>query len=70
MSMYLKKLKDLREDHDYTQKYIASILKISQNSYSDIERGITNISVDFLIKLADLYEVSVDYILGREKKII
>ena len=68
MSMYLKKLKDLREDHDYTQKYIASILNISQNSYSDIERGITNISVEFLIKLADLYEVSVDYILEREKR--
>lgn len=66
--MYLKWLKDLREDHDYTQKYIAVLLNISQNSYSDIERGITNISVEFLIKLADLYEVSVDYILEREKR--
>ena len=66
--MYLKRLKDLREDNDYTQKYIASLLKISQNSYSDIERGITNISVDFLIILADLYEVSIDYILERDNK--
>ena len=66
--MYLKRLKDLREDNDYTQKYIASLLKISQNSYSDIERGITNISVDFLILLADLYNVSIDYILERDNK--
>lgn len=66
--MYIKKLKDLREDHDYKQKYIADILGISQNSYSDIERGITNISVEALIKLADLYNVSIDYILDREKR--
>lgn len=64
--MYLRRLKDLREDHDYTQKYIASILHISQNSYSDIERGITNISIEFLIKLADLYNVSLDYIVERQ----
>ena len=66
--MYIKKLKDLREDHDYKQKYVADILGISQNSYSDIERGITNISVESLIKLADLYNVSIDYILDREKR--
>ncbi|MCR4898548.1 MAG: helix-turn-helix domain-containing protein, partial [Acholeplasmatales bacterium] len=52
--MYIKKLKDLRIDHDYTQKYIASILHISQNTYSDIELGKTNISVEALIILADL----------------
>ncbi len=65
--MYIKKLKDLRIDHDYTQKYIASILNISQNTYSDIELGKTNISVEALIKLADLYNVSLDYIVDRKK---
>jgi transcriptional regulator with XRE-family HTH domain len=63
--MYLKRLKDLREDHDYTQKYIASILKISQNSY---ERGITNLSIDALIILAKLYNVTTDYILEIDNK--
>lgn len=65
--MYLRRLKDLREDHDYTQKYVANVLNISQNSYSDIETGKTNISIEFLIQLADLYNVSTDYILERKK---
>ncbi len=65
--MYIKKLKDLRIDHDYTQKYIASILNISQNTYSDIELGKTNISVEALIILADLYNVTLDYIVDRKK---
>ncbi|MBQ7641737.1 MAG: helix-turn-helix transcriptional regulator [Acholeplasmatales bacterium] len=65
--MYLKKLKDLREDHDYTQKYVASVLNISQNSYSDIETGKTNISIESLIKLADLYNVTLDYLVDRKK---
>lgn len=65
--MYIKKLKDLRIDHDYTQKYIASILHISQNTYSDLELGKTNISVEALIILADLYNVTLDYIVDRKK---
>ena len=64
--MYFRRLKELREDHDYTQKYVASILHISQNNYSDIERGITNISIDFLITLANLYDVSIDFIVERK----
>lgn len=66
--MYLRRLKDLREDYDYTQKYIASLLKISQNSYSDIERGITNLSIDALVILAKLYNVTSDYILELDTK--
>ena len=65
--MYIKKLKDLRIDHDYIQKYIASILHISQNTYSDLELGKTNISVEALIILADLYNVTLDYIVDRKK---
>ncbi len=64
--MYFRRLRELREDHDYTQKYVASILHISQNNYSDIERGKTAISVDFLITLADLYDVSIDFIVNRK----
>ena len=64
--MYFRRLKELREDHDYTQKYIASILHISQNNYSDIERGVTNISIEFLITLANLYDVTIDFIVERK----
>lgn len=58
------RIKDLREDKDLKQVVIANYLGIRQNSYSQIEKGINNLQVDHLIKLADFYNVSVDYILG------
>ena len=61
---YLKRLRDLREDNDYTQKQIAEILKIHQTTYSDYEIGNLNIPVDVLIELAKLYNTSIDYIVG------
>lgn len=65
--MYLK-IKDLREDHDLSQKEVAKILNISQVAYSYYEIGKRNIPLDLLIKLADYYNVSLDYIVGRLKK--
>ena len=66
IKMYFRRLKELREDNDYTQKFVASILHISQNNYSDIERGVTNISIEFLIALANLYDVTIDFIVERK----
>ena len=63
--MYYPRLKDLREDNDYTQKQIAEILKIHQTTYSDYEIGNLNIPVDVLIELAKLYNTSIDYILNE-----
>lgn len=63
-----KRIKDLREDHDLTQKEIAKILKISQRGYSHYETGDNNIPVEILIKLAKFYKVSTDYILGLTNK--
>ncbi len=63
--MYFRRLKDLREDHDMKQVDIAKYLGIQQTVYSRYERGFQTIPVEHLIKLADLYNVSVDYILGR-----
>lgn len=60
--MYLRRLRDLREDHDYTQKYVAEILKITRPQYSLYETGKRDISVDYLIILAKLYNVTIDYI--------
>ncbi|MBE6815390.1 MAG: helix-turn-helix transcriptional regulator [Ruminococcaceae bacterium] len=59
-----KRVRDLREDNDYTQKQIAEILKIHQTTYSDYELGNLNIPVDVLIELAKLYNTSIDYIVG------
>ena len=59
------RLKDLREDNDYTQKDIAKILFITQQQYSLYERGYRDIPSEALITLANLYKTSVDYILGR-----
>lgn len=66
--MYLKKLKDLRIDNDLYQKEIASILKITRQQYGLYESGKRDILIDLLIKLADFYHVSTDYILGRTNK--
>ena len=58
-------IRSLRIDNGYTQKQIAAYLGISQNTYSQYEIGVLNYPVDALIKLAELYGVSVDYLLGR-----
>ena len=66
--MYLKKLKDFRIDNDLYQKEVASILKITRQQYGLYESGKRDIPIDLLIKLADFYHVSTDYILGRTNK--
>lgn len=59
------RLKDLREDHDLLQKEIADYLNVSQVAYSYYESGKRMIPFELLIKLAEYYHTSVDYILGR-----
>ena len=58
-------IRNLRIDNGYTQKQIAAYLGISQNTYSQYEIGVLNYPVEALMKLADFYGVSVDYLLGR-----
>ena len=60
-----KRIRDLREDHDLKQSDIAILLKCTQSCYSFYENGQRDIPTDVLIKLADYYNVSVDYLLGR-----
>lgn len=62
---YLKRMRDLREDHDKTQQQIADILHTSQTMYARYERGANELPIHHLIKLCDFYEVSTDYFLGR-----
>ena len=58
-------IRNLRIDQGYTQKKVAEYLGVSQNTYSQYEIGILNYPIEVLEKLADFYEVSVDYLLGR-----
>lgn len=57
------RLRDLREDHDLTQKELAKYLNIRQNTYSQYEAGLRQIPISSLITLAVFYNTSVDYIL-------
>lgn len=63
--MYFPRLKDLREDKDLAQKEIASYLGIDQRVYSNYETGKRDIPVKFVIALANFYNTTTDYILGR-----
>lgn len=65
--MYLKRLRELREDRDKTQTEIAKILGMKQSQYSRYENGIRDLPLDSLITLAKYYNVSTDYILGIKK---
>lgn len=62
--MQYKRIRDLREDKDITQKQMASILHCSQQVYSNYELGQRDVPTEILIQLAQFHEVSVDYILG------
>lgn len=60
-----KRIRDLREDRDLSQSIVAKMLGMSQSGYSKYETGINDLPTSILIKLADFYEVSVDYLLER-----
>lgn len=67
--MKFKRLKDLREDHDMYQKEVAKLLGISQQYYSEYEKGKRTIPVQHLITLAKHYNTSIDYIVGLTDEI-
>lgn len=60
--MRFKRIRDLREDHDMFQKDVAKLLGISQQYYSEYEKGHRTIPVEHLMKLAKLYHTSLDYL--------
>ena len=70
MNNYYPRIRDMREDHDMTQVQVAEYLGMKQAQYSRYERGLRDTPTDVLIRLAQLYETSVDYLLGltREQK--
>ena len=63
--MKFQRIQDVRIDSDLSQKKIGEILHISQRSYSHYETGSRNIPIEMLIRLADYYDTTIDYLVGR-----
>lgn len=66
--LYIRRIRDLREDHDMTQQQVADYLGTSQTMYARYERGANELPIHHLISLCRLYHVSADYILGLSQK--
>lgn len=64
MALY-RRIRELREDHDLTQRQVAEQLGMKQPQYFRYEQGYRDLPTDILIRLADLYDTSTDYLLGR-----
>ncbi|MDE6455024.1 MAG: helix-turn-helix domain-containing protein [Dysosmobacter sp.] len=67
MKEYYEILKELREDHDYTQREIAGVLRTTQQVYSRYERGVNEMPVHHLRTLCEFYRVSADYVLSLKR---
>ncbi len=65
--MRFENIRSLREDNDKLQVELAAYLNVKQTTYSKYELGKINMPVEVLIKLADFYDVSLDYLVGRSK---
>ena len=70
--MKFQRIQDLRTDADLSQRELSEIPHISQRSYSHYETGSRNIPIEMLIRLANYYDTSIDYLVGRtdRKKMI
>ena len=66
--MVFERIRNLREDNDKKQQELADYLNVKQTTYSKYELGRVNIPIEVFMKLADYYDVSVDYLLGRAAK--
>ena len=65
MRVIYHRIRDLREDHDLSQTALAKILGMSQTGYSKYETGENDIPTQILIRLAEFYNTSIDYLLGQ-----
>ncbi len=69
MLSYIKRIRDLREDHDKTQQELADVLGTSQTMYARYERGANEMPIRHLVTLCKYYNVSADYLLGLKDTI-
>lgn len=68
MNMVYKNIKAIREDNDLTQRQMADLLNVSQNTYSQYETGKIEWTASSLIIIADYFNVSIDYLLDRTNR--
>lgn len=68
MIITFRNIRNIRDDRDFKQKDIAKVFSVSQNTYSQYETGVIALTAEVLIKLADFYDVSVDYLPDRTDK--
>ncbi len=66
---YRTRLRNIREDGDYTQEQIGAIINKSQQGYNHIEAGRAELKIDDLIKLCRFYNVSADYLIGLSDEV-
>ena len=66
--MIFQRIRDLWEDSDLTQEQVAEMLGVKQTTYSKYELGKILVPIDILIRLADFYQVSLDYLVGRSNR--
>lgn len=66
--MKYRRIRDLREDRDFTQQQLADRLFINRRTYAAYENGVNSMTPETLIKIADIYDVSIDYLLERTDK--
>ena len=63
--MVFNRIRDVREDHDWTQAYVAKMLNVTQACYARYELGQRDIPLELLIRLSQIYDTSIDYLLGQ-----
>ena len=61
-------IRNLREDNDWTQQYVADRIGVNRRTYSAYETGVNSMTPEILIQLAQLYQTSVDYLLGLTRE--
>ncbi|KIN80923.1 helix-turn-helix domain-containing protein [Clostridium botulinum] len=66
--MFGDRLKELREEKDFTQEELGKFLNVSRQAVSSYEKGENEPTIDALVKIANIFNVSLDYLLGRTKE--
>lgn len=62
--LYIQRIRELREDNDYNQTYVAQLIHVDQTTYSNYELGKVRMPIECIVKLARVYNVNLDYIIG------
>lgn len=62
--LYIQRIRELREDKDYNQTYVAQLIHVTQTTYSNYELGKVRMPIECIVELARVYNVSLDYIIG------